>query len=118
MTTAIWILKGITTFVFTFTGIIKIFLPKDKLLKKGMKGLIDLDKNQIKMAGLLEVSGALGLIFPSLLNIYPVLSAVSALCLSLTMIIAGWINYKHKLSIIPNIVTFGICIFIACWELI
>ena len=76
-----------------------------------------LAEKQIKVAGLLEVLGAFGLILPTLLNICPVLSAISALCLSLTMIVAGWINYKLKLSVIPNIVIFVICILIAYWGL-
>ena len=117
METTIWILKGVIALLFTFTGVNKIFLPKAKLLDKGMKGLIDLDEKQIKGAGLLEVIGAFGLILPTLLNIYPILSTISALCLGLTMIVAGWINYKLKLSILPNIVIFIICIFIAYWEL-
>jgi uncharacterized membrane protein YphA (DoxX/SURF4 family) len=117
METTIWILKGVIALVFMFTGISKIFLPKDKLLEKGMKGLINLDEKQIKLAGLLEFLGAVGLILPTLLNTYPVLSAISALCLSLTMIVAGWINYKLKLSIIPNIVIFVICLLVASWEL-
>ena len=76
MLTIIWILKGILFLLFTFTGFNKILLPKDKLLNKGMKGLINLEAKQIKAAGVLEVLGALGLILPSLLNIYPILSAV------------------------------------------
>jgi hypothetical protein len=117
METAIWILKGAIILVFTFTGINKIFLPKTKLLDKGMKGLVNLDDKQIKIAGLLEVLGVLGLILPTILNIYPILAAISALCLGLTMIVAGWINYKLKLSIILNIVIFVICILIAVWSL-
>ena len=115
METTIWILKGVIALLFTFTGVNKIFLPKAKLLDKGMKGLINLDEKQIKVVGLLEVLGAFGLILPALLNIYPVLSVISALCLSLTMIFAGWINYKLKLPIIPNIVIFVICILIVYW---
>src|ERR1700690_689873 len=110
MATTIWILKGVVTLVFTFTGVNKIFLPKAKLLDKGMKGLIDLDDKQIKVAGFLEGLGVFGLILPTLLNIFPVLSAISALCLSLTMVVAGWVNYKLKLSIILNVVVFVICI--------
>ena len=117
MITIIWVLKGVITLVFTFTGINKIFLPKDKLLDKGMKGLKYIDDKQIKVVGLLEVLGAVGLIFPTLLNTFPVLSAISALCLSWTMIVAGWMNNKLKLSIIPNIVIFVICILIAYLEL-
>jgi len=113
----IWILKGAVILLFTYTGMNKIFLSKAKLLDKGMKGLINLDDNQIKVAGLLEVLGVLGLVLPALLNIYPFLSAISALCLGMTMIVAGWVNYKLKLSIILNIVIFVICIFIAFWDL-
>jgi hypothetical protein len=82
-----------------------------------MKGLTELDEKQIIVAGLLEVIGAFGLVLPTLLNIYPVLSAISALCLGLTMLVAGWINYRLKLSILPNIVIFIICILIAYWQL-
>jgi uncharacterized membrane protein YphA (DoxX/SURF4 family) len=117
MTTTIWILKLVIAVIFTFTGISKIFLPKAKLLDKGMKGLINLDEKQIKVAGLLEVLGVFGLVLPTLLNIGPIISIISALCLSLTMIVAGWINYKLKLHIIPNIVIFIICILIAFLEL-
>ena len=70
MATTIWILKGFIASVFTFTGISKIFLPKAKLLDQGMKGLIGIDQKQIKVAGLLEVLGAFGLILPTLLNTY------------------------------------------------
>jgi hypothetical protein len=117
MTTTIWILKGVMALIFTFTGICKIFLPKAKLLARGMKGLTDLDEKQIKVVGFLEVLGAFGLILPALLNIFPILSIISAICLSLTMIVAGWINYKLILPIIPNIVIFVTCILIAFLEL-
>jgi hypothetical protein len=113
MTTTIWILKGVIAVIFTFTGVFKIFLPKTKLLAKGMKGLTDLDEDQIRVVGLLEVLGVFGLILPALLNINPIIPVISSLCLSLTMVVAGWINYKLKLPIIPNIVIFLICILIA-----
>ena len=117
METTSWILKGVIALVFIFTGVNKLLLPKAKLLEKGMKGLTDLDDKQIKIAGSLEFLGAIGLIFPSLLNIFPVLSTISAVCLGLTMIVAGWMNFKLKLSIVPNIVIFVICIFISYWQL-
>jgi len=117
MTTAIFIFKVIITLIFTFTGITKIYLPKAKLIEKGMKGLMNLGKNTIQVIGLLEVLGALGLILPSILNISPILSAFSALCLSLTMLIAAGINHKLRLSIIPNMVIFVICILITIWDI-
>lgn len=117
MDTIIWILKALISLMFIFVGMNKLLLPKAKLLDKGMKGLINLNEKQIKTAGALELIGAIGLILPSAVNFYPVLSAISALCLGLTMIVAGLINFKLKLSIIPNIIILGICIFIAYWEI-
>jgi hypothetical protein len=118
MATTIWILKWFIALLFTFTGSNKIVLPKTKLLDIGMKGLIDLEEQQIKVVGFLEILGALGLILPTLLNIYPVISVVAASCLGLTMIVAGWIHLKLKLSIIPNIAVFVICIVVAYCEAI
>lgn len=117
MTTLIIVLKVVIALIFTFTGTSKVLFPKDILIAKGMAGLKDLDEKQIKVVGLLEVLGAFGLILPSLLNIFPVLSVLSALSLSLTMIVAGWVNYKLKLPVIPNAVIFIICILIAYWEI-
>lgn len=117
MEITIWILKAVISLLFIFVGINKFMLPKAKLLDKGMKGLINLDEKHIKTAGVLEVLGAIGVVLPSALNYYPVLSAISALCLGLTMIVAGLLNFKLKLSIIPNIVILAICIFIAYWEI-
>ena len=117
METIIWILKAAIALLFIFLGINKIMLPKAKLLDKGMKGLINLDEKQIKTVAVLEVLGAIGLILPSALNYFPVLSSISALCLGLTMIVAGLVNFKLNLSIIPNIVILAICIFIAYWEI-
>lgn len=117
MAITIWILKAAIALLFVFVGINKLMLPKAKLLDKGMKGLINLNEKQIKTAAVLEVLGALGLILPAAFNYFPILSSISALCLALTMIVAGVMNYRLKLSIIPNIVIFAICIFIAYWEI-
>lgn len=117
METTIWILKALISLIFFFVGINKIILPKAKLLDKGMKGLINLDEKQIKTAGVFELFGALGLVLPSVLNNFPVLSIISALFLGFTMIVAGLINFKLKLSIIPNIIILAICVFIAYWEM-
>ncbi len=117
MVTTIWVLKGLMALLFTFTGISKIVLSKTKLLEKGLKGLRDLDENQIKVIGFLEILGVFGLILPTLLDVYPVISIISSLSLALTMIVAGLIHYKLKLSVIPNVVVFVICILIAYGEL-
>ena len=113
MEITIWIAKGLLAALFAFSGVNKLFLPKARLLDMGMKGLINIEDKKIKGIGILEVSGAIGLILPGLLQIYPVLSGVAALCLGLTMIVAARIHQKLKLSFIPNIVILVMCIFVA-----
>lgn len=114
----IWILKGVLAALFAFAGLNKLFLPKTKLLDKGMKGLLNLEEQQIKVVGLLELLGAIGLILPSLLNIYPILSGIAALCLGLTMVVAARIHQQLKLSVVPNLVILAMCLFVAYWALV
>lgn len=114
----IWTLKGIIALLFAFVGTNKLLLPKAKLLDKGMKGLINLDEKQIKTAGLLELLGAMGLVLPTLLNVYPILSGIAALCLGLTMVVAARVNRQLQLPLTANIVILAICLFIAYWELL
>ncbi|MBL7810557.1 MAG: DoxX family protein [Saprospiraceae bacterium] len=115
MTITIWIVKGLLAALFAFSGLNKLFLPKPKLLEKGMKGLIQLEEKPIKVIGLLEVLGAIGLILPGLLHFFPVLSGVAALCLGLTMIVAARTHHRLQLSIIPNLVILAMCLFLAYW---
>ncbi|MDX1913476.1 MAG: DoxX family protein [Saprospiraceae bacterium] len=115
MATTIWIIKGLLAALFAFSGLNKLFLPKAQLLEKGMKGLVNLEERQIKGIGVLEVLGTIGLILPGLLNIYPALSGVTALCLGLTVIVAARIHQQLKLSIVPNIVILAMCLFVAYW---
>lgn len=116
MEITIWILKGLLAALFAFSGLNKLFLPKAKLLDKGMKALVNLEDQQIKVVGLLETLGAVGLILPSLLHIYPVLSGVAALCLGLTMVVAARMHQQLKLSVVPNVVILALCLFVAYWE--
>ncbi|MBL7827426.1 MAG: DoxX family protein [Saprospiraceae bacterium] len=118
METTIWILKGLLATLFTLIGMSKIFLPKAKLLNNGMQSLVNLEPNQIKGIGILEVLGAMGLILPGLVNIYPLLSGIAALCLGLTMVVAARMHQQLKLPVAPNLVILAICLFVAYHEMI
>lgn len=115
MDLTIWIIKGLLAALFAFTGLSKLFFPKAKVIEMGMKSLVNLGEQQIKGIGLLEMLGAAGLILPGLLNIYPVLSGIAALCLGLTMLVAIKVHLKLKLPVIPNIIILALCLFVAYW---
>ena len=98
MNTFIWILQGLIAFIFLYSGINKSWLDEKTLVNKGQTGVEGLAPGLIKFIGVSEIFGAIGIILPFALNIYPVLTAISALCLGIIMIPAAIIHYKRSFS--------------------
>jgi uncharacterized membrane protein len=91
----LWIIQGFLALVFLLTGIPKLVQTKEKLAGQ-MGALEDLSLSQIRMIGLAEVSGGIGLILPSLTGILPWLSVLAALGLVLVMTGASFTNFRRK----------------------
>lgn len=111
----IWILQGIVAFIFIFSGINKSIYSEKTLVAKGQTGVEGLPLPVIRFIGITEILGAIGLILPLLLNIYPTLTSISAICLGLIMIPAGFIHYKRKenKNVLVNVAIFAVCLGIA-----
>ena len=92
----IWFIQGILCGVFLITGFLKIFLPKEKLVPKIGPSVGELTSTQIKLAGVSEVLGAIGLILPVKLDLYPILTPFAAIGLALAMLVALSLNVEHK----------------------
>lgn len=116
MNTILWILQSLMALTFLVPGIFKLIYSEKKLVASGMTGVEGLPISLIRFIGVSEILGAIGLILPKLLNIMPVLTMVSAICLSLIMIPAVVISYKRQeyKKVFINAIIFLICIFIAC----
>lgn len=95
MNTLLWIIQGLLALVFLLTGVPKLVQPKEKLVNQ-MSALEDLSLGQIRMLGLAEVSGGVGLILPALTGIFPWLSPLAAFGLVLVMIGASVANVRRK----------------------
>lgn len=120
MNILIWTLQGITAFIFMFSGINKSIYSEKTLVSKGQTGVEGLPLSLIRFIGITEISGAVGLILPMLLNIYPNLTTVSAFCLGLIMIPAGIIHYKRKeyKNVIVNFIILVVCFVITYFRTI
>ena len=82
-TYALWIVQGLLTLFFLFTGGMKLIVPLDVLLKQmpiPLPGLF------VRFLGAAEVLGAIGLILPGLLRIRMVLTPLAACGLFVIMI--------------------------------
>lgn len=114
MNTIIWIFQSIIAVIFLYSGVHKAYFDEKTLVQKGQTGVEGLPPGLIKFIGISEIIGAVGLILPQLLNLYPILSPIAALCLGLIMIPAAVIHYRRDewKNVILNIGIFLICLMI------
>jgi hypothetical protein len=112
MNLALWIVQGLVAFAMTMAGAVKIVTPKEKLEVK-MKWAKTWDPTRIKLLGLAEVLGAVGLIVPGLTGILPVLTSVAAVCLAILMGGAVKVHLDLKEPVIPPAVLGVLCLLIA-----
>ena len=77
MLIAVWIVSGLLAFAYLFAGGSKILTGYDKIQER-MTWTSHSKPWVVKVVGILEVLGAIGLIVPVLLGILPVLTPVAA----------------------------------------
>ena len=118
MNTFIWILQGLMAFIFLYSGVHKSYFDEKTLVGKGQTGVEGLDPGFIKFIGISELFGAVGLILPWALEMYPVLTPLSAACLGAIMIPAAIIHYRRKEpgNVLLNLVILLACGAIAWWR--
>ena len=105
MSTAYCVVAGIAAFAFLASGMMKVASSREKLLaNKNMGWAADFSDSQIKMIGLAEVLGALGLILPHVFSVAEVLSKVAAVCLFLLMAGAANVHRKRKEPFAPALI--------------
>ncbi len=115
MNTTLWILQSVIAIIFIYSGINKSILSEQKLVASGQTGVEGLTLPLIRFIGISEILGAVGIILPLSLHILPILTAISATCFAIVMILAARIHYKrHEFkNVFINSIIFLVCIFIA-----
>ncbi|GAA4794898.1 hypothetical protein GCM10023231_24100 [Olivibacter ginsenosidimutans] len=111
----LWILQFIVAITFLYSGINKSIYSERKLVERGQTGVEGLPLTLIRFIGRSEILGSMGLILPSLLHLFPVLTVISAICLAIIMIPAALIHYRRNepKNILTNAILFLMCVFIA-----
>lgn len=114
MSVVIWILAIVLALAFLAAGIMKIVLG-DRLRER-MPWAEGYAANTIRLIGILEVLGAIGLVLPNLLGILPWLGWLAALCLAVIMIAALVVHARRKESraVVVNLVLI-IALVIVAW---
>lgn len=115
MNITLWIVQGILAAMFAMAGVKKSTQPIDKLMKSGLNWTERFPVSTIRIIGLSELLGAIGLILPLALDFLPILTPVAAVGLAIIMILAAIHHLKHKESkaIVFNAVLFLLAFFVA-----
>jgi uncharacterized membrane protein YphA (DoxX/SURF4 family) len=93
---ALWVIQGWLAASFLLAGGLKLARSKQALERvRGMEYVGERSATEMKLIGLAEVVGAVGLVIPSLLQILPVLTSVAAACLAVLMLGAVVVHLRR-----------------------
>jgi uncharacterized membrane protein YphA (DoxX/SURF4 family) len=115
MNLALWIIAIVLAVAFTGSGLMKLVVPKDKLVTAGQGWAQDYSPTNIRLIGLVEVLGAVGLVLPAALHIAPILVPLAAVGLALVMVGAIVVHARRKepMNIAVNVVLIALAVFVA-----
>lgn len=85
MQLALWIASGLLALAMSAAGGIELATPRTKLTEK-MKWAKTWSDGNVKLLGLAEVCGGIGLIVPHTTGILPILTPVAAACIVVLML--------------------------------
>lgn len=109
---SLWIAQAFVAVVVALAGAAKLVIPREKLERR-MHWAKTWPRWRIRLLGLAEVAGAVGLLAPAASGIAPVLTPLAALCLAAVM--AGAVRTHRRLreSVAPAVVIGLLCAGIA-----
>lgn len=101
MNMALWIVTIVLAVSFLGSGLMKQFVPKDKLVTSGQGWAADFSQANIRLIGLVEIVGAMGLVLPAVTHIAPILVPMAAIGLILVMVGAAIVHARRREA--PNV---------------
>jgi uncharacterized membrane protein YphA (DoxX/SURF4 family) len=115
MNLALWIVAIVLAAVFVGSGLMKEVVPKDKLVTAGQGWAQDYSQTNIRLIGLAEILGAIGLILPAAVHIAPILVPLAAIALILVMVGAAVVHARRNesMNIAVNVVLIALAAFVA-----
>lgn len=115
MNTVLWITQGLLAVTFFYSGIMKSTRSEQWLITHGQTGVVGLPAISIKLIGITELLGVLGLILPWALNMVRILTPISALGFALIMAFAAPIHYRlnEPKNVRVNVILFLLSAFVS-----
>ncbi|SCF33583.1 DoxX-like family protein [Micromonospora purpureochromogenes] len=114
MNVFLWIVQIVLAAAFVLAGVMKATQPKEKLTPN-LPWVEDFSVGTVRLIGVAELLGGLGLILPAATGIAPVLTPIAATCLAVVMVLAAitHIRRKEPSGVAVNAVLFLLSAFVA-----
>lgn len=114
MDITLWILQIPLAVVFAAAGGMKLTQPREKL-RSSMPWVEDFSDQSVKLIGVAEVLGAIGLVLPAAIGIAEWLTPTAAACLALVMVLAAVAHLRRRepSNVAVNAVLFALAAFVA-----
>jgi uncharacterized membrane protein len=109
----LWVVQGLLALAFLAAGTFKLVTPRQQLVQKGMGWAVDFSDGSVKLIGLAEVLGAVGLVVPWATGIAPILTPVAAVGLTLVMGGAVMTHLRRKETPVPSVVLAPLALAVA-----
>jgi uncharacterized membrane protein YphA (DoxX/SURF4 family) len=115
MNLTLWIVAIVLAVAFAGSGLMKQFVPKDKLVTSGQGWAQEMSQSNIRLIGIAEILGAIGLVVPAATHIAPILVPLAAVGLAIVMVGAVVVHLRRNevMNVAVNVVLFGLAVFVA-----
>lgn len=109
------IVKIVLALLFGLAGVMKATRSMEQLASAGMTWVNEYPESSVRIVGILELIGALGVILPAFTDFLPVSTLICSTCLAVVMVMAALHHYKHKefKNIVINVVMFALCAYVS-----
>ena len=104
MTFILWIINALLALSFFGAGVMKLSRKRDAIISSGMGWANDFSSTSVKLIGLAEALGALGLILPLATGIASILTPIAAGCLTVLMLGAVVVHIRRHEPATPALV--------------
>ena len=111
MVIALWIASALLTLSNIGAGTFKLVTPRSKLVGQ-QPWTNDFTANQIKLIGVAEVLGGLGVILPLVTGILPIMTSIAAFAIAALQVGAFVTHVRRKETPLPNLVIIAIALFV------
>jgi len=112
----LWIGQVLLALAFVGVGYTHTFTFEQASIRQGMGWMADVGRDRMRIIGILEILGAIGLVLPAATGVLPWLTPVAATALAVLMVLAAVLHLRRPdegRNIVVNVILGAIAALIA-----